>query len=186
MPALLAYLVSLVVFIGTGYGALQWLAAPEPVRTVTVAKKTAPNAPRSAVESNAAEIQVVTTAIDEAASANTAVASIVQQEPVKKPEFNTARDALVSAAPVTESKPSSIGAPAAKLVAVTIEPEGVSKGEPQARLKREPAPRERKTRHASRALQMMTLRTIEFADGHRETRLLPYRGRRQDFAMERD
>ena len=183
MPALLAYLVSLVVFLGTGYGALQWLSAPDPVRTVTVAKKTAPKAPKPAVESDAPETQPVTTPPDEAA--DTAVASIVQPEPVKTPNSNTARDALAYAAPVTESKPSPSAAPAAKVAAADIDPEAVSKSEPQTRLKRE-APRERKTRRASRAPQMMTLRTIEFADGHRETRLLPYRGRRQVLAMERD
>ena len=181
MPALLAYLVSLVVFIGTGYGALQWLSAPEPVRSVTVAKKTAPKAPEQAVESDAAETQAVTSAPDKATSADTAVALNVQREPVKTAKSGTADDALAYAAPVPESNPSPSGAPTARVVTADIDPEVASKSEPQTRLKRE-----RKTRHASRAPQLMTLRTIEFGDGHRETRLLPYRGRRQDFAMERD
>lgn len=184
MPALLAYLVSLLVFIGTGYGAMQWLTAPEPVRTVTVTKKTAPKAPKPAVESDAAENQAVARERDVAGPAETVVALSVQQEPAKTPASSTARDALAYAAP--ESKPSSSGAAAAKLVAANIEPETVTKSASQTRLKREPVPRERNTRHASRTPQMMTLRTIEFADGHRETRLLPYRGRRQDFAMERE
>ncbi len=185
MPALLAYLVSLVVFIGTGYGALQWLSAPEPVRTVTVAKKTAPKAPKLAVESEASETQAVTIAPDEATPADTAGASIMQQESMKTQASSTARDALAYAAPVTESKPSPSGAPTARVVTADIDPEAGSKSGPQTRLKRE-LPRALKTRHASRAPQLMTLRTIEFADGHRETRLLPYRGRRQDFAMDRD
>ena len=185
MPALLAYLVSLVVFIGTGYGALQWLSAPEPVRSVTVAKKTAPKAPKPGVESDASETQAVTSVPDKATSADTAVALNVQREPVKTAKSGTADDALAYAAPVPESNPSPSGAPTARVVTADIDSEAVSKSEPQSRLKRE-LPRERKTRHASRAPQLMTLRTIEFADGHRETRLLQYRGRRQDFAMERD
>ena len=72
-------------FIGTGYGAMQWLTAPEPVRTVTVTKKTAPKAPKPAVESDAAENQAVARERDVAGPAETVVALRVQQEPAKTP-----------------------------------------------------------------------------------------------------
>ena len=44
-----------------------------------------------------------------------------------------------------------------------------------------PRPKARRNRQASKRtekpkLQLMTLRTIEFADGRRETKLIPYRG----------
>ena len=38
MPALLAYLVALGLLLGGGFGALTWLAAPEPLRVVTKAR----------------------------------------------------------------------------------------------------------------------------------------------------
>jgi hypothetical protein len=42
MPALFAYLVAIGLLLGGGYGALTWLAAPEPLRVVTKAPKQAP------------------------------------------------------------------------------------------------------------------------------------------------
>lgn len=194
MPALLAYFVSLVVFIGTGYGAVQWLTAPEAVRTVTVAKKAAPKAHRPAIdrpanESDAADIQTAIKSQGEATPADIrtdAVASDVSEERARTPETDIALNALAYTPPVSGSKSSPSAAPAARSIKATSEPEAISRSETRTRLKREAAPREHKTRQASRAPQLMTLRTIEFADGHRETRLLPYRGHREVFAMERD
>jgi hypothetical protein len=40
MPALFAYLIALGLLLGGGYGALSWLAAPEPVKVVAKAKPT--------------------------------------------------------------------------------------------------------------------------------------------------
>jgi hypothetical protein len=42
MPALLAYLIAVALFLGGGYGALSWLATPEPVKVVA---KATPNPP---------------------------------------------------------------------------------------------------------------------------------------------
>jgi hypothetical protein len=42
-------------------------------------------------------------------------------------------------------------------------------------ISRPPRPRRFNDRPAQRKLELMTLRTIEFADGHRVTQLLPYR-----------
>jgi hypothetical protein len=41
-------------------------------------------------------------------------------------------------------------------------------------------------RPAQRKLQLMTLRTIEFADGRRVTQLLPYRSSARGVALELD
>src|ERR1700744_237199 len=38
MPALFAYLIAVGLLLGGGYGALSWLAAPEPVKVVAKAK----------------------------------------------------------------------------------------------------------------------------------------------------
>jgi hypothetical protein len=42
MPALLAYLIAVGLLLGGGYGALSWLAAPEPVKVVATAKPKPP------------------------------------------------------------------------------------------------------------------------------------------------
>src|SRR5258708_32492773 len=50
MPALFAYLIAVALLLGGGYGALNWLAAPEPIKVVAKAKpKPAP--PRYADDS---------------------------------------------------------------------------------------------------------------------------------------
>ena len=42
MPALLAYLVAVALLLGGGYGALSWLATPEPLKVVAKATPKAP------------------------------------------------------------------------------------------------------------------------------------------------
>ena len=48
MPALFAYLIALGLLLGGGYGALSWLAAPEPVKVVAKAKSKPPSPPHRA------------------------------------------------------------------------------------------------------------------------------------------
>lgn len=45
MPALFAYLIAVALLLGGGYGALSWLAAPEPVKVVAKATPKPPPAP---------------------------------------------------------------------------------------------------------------------------------------------
>jgi hypothetical protein len=70
MPALFAYLIAVGLLLGGGYGALSWLAAPEPVKVVAQAKQKPPSthtasasAPASAKVSPP---QVVDTAVKQA------------------------------------------------------------------------------------------------------------------------
>jgi hypothetical protein len=100
MPALFAYLLAVCIFLGGGYGALNWLATPEPAK-VTVSAK--PTPPRSA-----------------------------------------------------------------KVYDATTHSKQANKHSP------------------GKALELMTLRTIEFPDGHRVTQLLPYRKREQALAFQPD
>lgn len=189
MPALLAYLVSLVVFIGTGYGALQWLAAPVPVRTVAVAKNVPPKVPKPDVKNHVSETPAAIKSEGEApppGARAAAVDAVSPEEPVITREQKNELDAPAYARPITESKPSPSAAPVLTPVAANIAPEPVFRSELQPRPRREVARREPKSHQASRPLQLMTLRTIEFADGHRETRLLPYRGHREVLAMDHD
>jgi hypothetical protein len=56
MPALFAYLIALGLVLGGGYGALSWLAAPEPVKVVAKAKPKAPAAHTASIpEPNSSE-----------------------------------------------------------------------------------------------------------------------------------
>src|ERR1700741_1160631 len=45
MPALFAYLLAIGLLLGGGYGALSWLAAPEPVKVTAKAKPARPSPP---------------------------------------------------------------------------------------------------------------------------------------------
>ncbi|MGZ5875796.1 MAG: hypothetical protein ACXWKP_27260 [Bradyrhizobium sp.] len=58
MPALFAYLIAVLLLLGGGYGALDWLAAPEPVKMVAKAKQPAPP-PRSADDIGASSTQAI-------------------------------------------------------------------------------------------------------------------------------
>jgi hypothetical protein len=56
MPALFAYLIALGLVLGGGYGALSWLAAPEPVKVVAKAKPKPPAAHTASIpEPNSSE-----------------------------------------------------------------------------------------------------------------------------------
>jgi hypothetical protein len=71
MPALFAYLIAVGLLLGGGYGALSWLAAPEPVKVVAKAKQKPPSthtasAPTPTKESSPP--QVVDTPLKQASS----------------------------------------------------------------------------------------------------------------------
>jgi hypothetical protein len=55
-----------------------------------------------------------------------------------------------------------------------------------ARVPKRPATRQASNRSEKRALVMMTLRTIQYPDGRRETRLIPYGGRERALAYQSD
>jgi hypothetical protein len=65
MPALFAYLIAVGVLLGGGYGAVSWLAAPEPVKVVAKAKQKPPSTHTAAV-STPAPAQVSPPAVDTA------------------------------------------------------------------------------------------------------------------------
>src|ERR1700693_5595341 len=57
MPALFAYLIAVALLLGGGYGALNWLATPEPVKIVAKAKQ--PASPRYADDIGASSTQAI-------------------------------------------------------------------------------------------------------------------------------
>ena len=50
MPALFAYMIAVGLLLGGGYGALNWLAAPEPVKVAATVKAKPPQRFEAAVE----------------------------------------------------------------------------------------------------------------------------------------
>src|ERR1700737_1281174 len=71
MPALLAYLIAVCLLLGGGYGALSWLAAPEPVKVASKAKpKPSPHYAANSEASSRGENLPAISNIDQAAVAS--------------------------------------------------------------------------------------------------------------------
>jgi hypothetical protein len=215
MPALFAYLIAVGLLLGGGYGALTWLAAPEPVKVVAKAKPIPrPHfdeaARETASEPSGQEAQhKAQKASPETIGHSDRIAVGSNQPPVAPPaEARTApteqgAQAQVSgpaqtqaSAPAQVQQNSAVNAAAvnAEVASAEVGPApqhaqpAASAGSqttaaftaPAAPAKTVKPKRPHQQRLASRsekpALALMTLRTIEFPDGHRVTQLLPYRG----------
>ena len=174
MPALLAYLVALAVFLGGSYEALTWLAAPEPMKIVRAKHK--------------AKLVVSESELDPVAAPSAQSASIAREvaEPnVEKQPSQSAAEvktdpAVVSPRFVADPHNAPIS-PASAVSSVQAQPSSS-----QSNLK-EHSSRRFRVAHASispsRKLKLMTLETIEFADGRRANRLVPYRGEARALAF---
>jgi hypothetical protein len=79
MPALFAYLVAVGLLLGGGYGALSWLAAPEPVKVVAKAK---PKPPSRDEANSDATLLANSSATDQAASRSNDQPSPASSEPI--------------------------------------------------------------------------------------------------------
>jgi hypothetical protein len=196
MPALFAYLIAIGLLLGGGYGALSWLAAPEPVK---VALKVNPKSLfREQAKSEARSSEPIPPAVDDsdrAASGSTATISKENQpspqsrpsatatEPGAKMEAsertpdlqNPSANAEVTQAEVKQPAEagSQDGAPVSSgRQKVAVAPTTVEKAQ------KPRAARQARGRPEQSGLTLMTLRTIEFPDGHRVTQLIPYRGGR--------
>ena len=237
MPALFAYLVAVTLLLGGGYGALTWLAAPEPVKIAAKVKpkrvrhyetippisdpsetstttSSATNAPESDGSNESAsgyarakDVVSVTDDLapslpstndppksDTRAEVNEHVNKQINEQasgdgPAAIPDPVQDRNRAARAeAPVTETKrkisegtqpspsrpspPESSGRP--QSVASADSATG-AKVVNRSRLSRADRHSERSAHAERRGLVRMTLRTIEFPDGSRETRLIPYR-----------
>lgn len=196
MPALFAYLIAVGLLLGGGYGALSWLAAPEPVKVAAKAKPKPPSAPHEAVSSKP-------TASEPAASPEAAARAQGAQPGASKPMQDTRFDH--AAATGEEATPRVEASPVeARQEEVKQEEDkqpdraasAVSQNNAQASVLAappavaKPAKRQhqRQASHHSqkRALALMTLRTIEFPDGRRVTQLVPYRDDGRAMAFDLD
>jgi hypothetical protein len=188
MPALFAYLVAIGLLLGGGYGTLTWLAAPEPLKVVIKARpKQAPRQPagsegRPDVEqpktdsmaANDGEHATIGASRPSTPSAPDAVAPARQAASTEQPVENKP-PADAEASPTETNRTS----PSVRKVSTSghaIELASTSRSRP----------RHTGDRPVQRKLQLMTLRTIEFADGRRVTRLLPYRSSARAVALEPD
>jgi hypothetical protein len=220
MPALFAYLIAIGLLLGGGYGALTWLAAPEPVKVVAKAKptprphfdeasretasepsgqqaqqkpqkaspETIGQSDRIAVASNqppvAPPAEASTASTEQGAQAEAqAKVSLPAQTQASAPaqvQQNPAANAKVSSAeigpPPEQPQPAQAASTGSQTTAASTAPAAAPK---TVKLKR-PHQQRLASRSEKPALALMTLRTIEFPDGHRITQLLPYRDSDRD------
>jgi hypothetical protein len=225
MPVLFAYLIALTLLVGGGYGALNWLVTPEPVKVAAKVRhhpRPTPNyetiePPLSAgeqpgVESPEANAAAASKVMDEgrrdmtsaasdhaaqissspAAPAPTEQKTIEQQrseakqiaavEPGEKPQIRAARAQMASRPKrVVESRAQPASRPTKRQAADEDDDKPVAR--PRLARVADSAERrgmDRPLRVERRKLALMTLRTIEFSDGTRATRLIPYRDAARD------
>jgi hypothetical protein len=207
MPALFAYLIALCLLLGGGVGALNWLAAPEPMRVAAKAspksKMSSPPAQARSEEIAAARLpatsldsvpapepsssadidKAASSSIDPPARRETRVATVdrdAQPEGVTPSPDPQARSAHAEI-PADEAKPAEKAVVPAKPSPRVLTASASSTADNAAR----PSKRHRQAsnRPEKRKLELMTLRTIQFHDGRRVTQLIPYRGREHALAF---
>jgi hypothetical protein len=193
MPALFAYLIAVGLLLGGGYGALSWLAAPEPVK---VAAKAKPRPPSHEASSKTAPFETNSLAVDSSQVASgtnnppswsqseMSVAASERGAEAESSGLPQAQQSRVANAEVSPAEArQGVGQPALAMATVSESNAAVAAA---ARPVKRPHPRQARSRSGKSALAMMTLRTIEFADGRRVTRLIPYRGPERAPAFEPD
>jgi hypothetical protein len=192
MPALFAYVIAVGLLLGGGYGALSWLAAPEPVKVAARVMAKPPQRYEATSEvPSAATTANPTNANGDAASENDKAASAANDQPPSELAVANQPDANQNA-PAESSRPATlrqIRSARAELAPVQRKPPA-GPPEPQtAAAKTVKRPHERQVSRepekpaAKRRLALMILRTIQYPDGHRVSQLLPYRGGRRALAF---
>ena len=201
MPALLAYLIALCLLIGGGYGALNWLAAPEPAKVAAKASPKSKSFSSQVRQAGIAGTALRETPADTASSAEPHSVSEVEKAEVPSTGMLTLYEAETLLATVDRGVQSNVRGqqrgfhpaevPSDKL-SPTVEASRAGARASTVIAPADTASRQRPNRrHASnrpekRQLALMTLRTIQFADGRRVTQLIPYRGRERALAFGAD
>ena len=208
MPALFAYLVALGLLLGGGYGAMNWLAAPAPVSAAAKARPKAvlPSPQLRPEETSEASLSATASdtiaAVEPSSSAKAgnndsssterpalpAETSVATVEPAVQP-------ASVSPAPKDQVRmahaevssddamPSERIAARAVKAADSVSGSTATAASSAARPAKRSHRRQAANRPEKRKLVLMTLRTIQFADGRRATQLVPYRSRERVLAF---
>lgn len=215
MPALFAYLIAVGLLLGGGYGALSWLAAPEPMKVVAKAKPkphfeasgdTASVVPDSQQTPNNGDAAAAASDSDKAAYTSNpqppspgseVIAGMEPQPEAWGPPADLHLRAAHGVGPV-QQKPHAQLAEHRPTTAVAVPPVS-SDTPPMASSSSSAAGAKMVTRSShlreasrrpqrpaeKRRLMLMTLRTIQYPDGRRVSQLLPYRGSRQALASDR-
>jgi hypothetical protein len=215
MPALFAYLVAVGLLLGGGYGALSWLAAPEPVK---VAKAKPRSHYRASPKANAPETSPLAIGDHEevAATSNAQPSSpaseaspvseagvAAREQGAKTEGFGPASDKKTRSGHVEALSDEAEQTADASLVEVKQSNKQPAQAAlqgssgnaqsaepaaltPVAKIAAPPRPRRANTRSRKGALALMTLRTIEYPDGRSVTRLIPYRGGERALALQLD
>jgi hypothetical protein len=205
LPALFAYLIAVCLLLGGGYGALSWLAAPEPVKVEVKVKPRPPKHDEAGVEANSPAGPVASTADAASSSAgdsDQAAAVSNGQGPSGQSGPGTgAMGAQVSEPAGDQQNRSAEASPTDAKQEVRRTGQAASPISPsnqQTTVATAPARNPVKRPHLrqavshsekpaeKRGLAVMTLRTIEFADGRRVTRLIPYRSPERALAFDPD
>lgn len=155
MAVLLAYLVALVVFLGGSYEALTWLAAPEPVKIVRRVHKAeilAAESLSNSVKGGAPQAQDAASELD-----------------LAKPNSQSTTEPITTLS-ATADNVGEQKAPSNPLAPVTGKDHPSTKQNQNAHHQRQA----HFSASPKRQLQLMTLETIEFADGRRASYLVPY------------
>jgi len=212
MPALFAYLIAVGLLLGGGYGALSWLAAPEPVKVVAKAKPRPPSPVhytgnyQADSEPTAAQPPTPEPSRSEPGSQGVGDSESIKtasndQPASPQPEAGVARAQAEVSGSAQQSKAEIASVEAGqeakqeeKQPAQTAPP--VSRGNRQsaastgsaAAAKTVSRPHAPQTGHHSEkhGLALMTLRTIEYPDGRRVSQLIPYRSGERPLTLEPD
>ena len=180
MPALIGYMLAIVITLGGYFAALSWLIRP-PDPWQSSAK-----IPASAAQHSAARKRPPVAKFAEAASSestippepDTKVASVETSAPVAGNENETTRP--VEPAVVQARLPAQVARSAVESThAVRRDVSSTPKARPGSR-------KQRAERTTSRKLELMVLRTYERSDGKRFTRLLPMSSARNAMAFQPD
>jgi hypothetical protein len=197
MPALFAYLVAVCLLLSGGYGALNWLSQPEPVKIVAKAHpkpKLLPSYEADPPPSSSARDDDSNSARDDDSNdraSNLASLSGVRADaraqPVNEitgPLDQQSRSANATV-PSDDAKPSDKDVKQSAGVGSTSNLGAVASVRSKvAKPWKRTLIRQANTRSEKRALTLMTLRTIEFPDGRRTAQLLPYRGSERALAFQ--
>jgi hypothetical protein len=197
MPALFAYLITVGLLLGGGYGALSWLAAPEPAKVVAKAKpKPLPQASSEAMSFGTSSLAikdsdpVASGSIDSPLSSQseTRVAASEQGAGTQSSGPSQAQQSRVADAEVSPAEAKQ----EVRQPAIAVSPASANNAQPAvslvpttaARPVKRPHSRQAGNRSEKSALTLMILRTIEFPDGRRLTKLIPYRNGERALAFE--
>lgn len=189
MPALVAYLIAVAFLVGGGLEALSWLTVPEPIQVVAKAKpRPAPRYETAAIDQNRGEdpskagitpsnhndserATVGSNSLPISPLINSS-ADVRQNIPPESPDPATDQIKKPASAesPVGAGRPLA-GQPITHVARANLASPSRTKATENAGT-RQSSPA--KSRSEKRPLELMTLRTVEFPDGRRVTRLIPY------------